>query len=554
MIEDDMDSFMERNLNMQLSTRDVLVPCNLTLSAVKQIEQLFEHLVEFSPSSMQHGSRSPIAVVSSVQTVDAEALKQLISCVSSFFHSPVSGPGSWMDVLISDQTDSNPLKRAMASVTGLNSVFDKRKQGFQALVRLGHILDRIVTETFASSILHEKHKFAQHVSNLRSKILPECASPQIHDGDQDSVNWEVFTLDLLLNRNDLYTRIRRNWKPFPPSFEALQKWFSKFEIMLSCLVMGTESYADIIVDMYRCAPQLLETEALSKRYKERVHMVKDVLGKSLTDLVQDPSELDLPDGVRFIPKALVRLYNDELDLVDLLRDGVWKEVSCSIIDVGLRQFVPACDQFSSKAQAFAQDWRQSGKQFAQNRDAARKGYWGQKVKDAEADYIRVTTAFKKEEEEWRARKDRFDKQVEKFREAKSLFEPLLKTLLTRARMNQNVQELAAAYADIFSRKDVGNLLLNENVSVVQLQSKLTNLIVSAIAKNHSWDDNSLQSVLFTLEFDSGSIENRRFEFILDGACKDSAWNQKTQKFNLPDGIQEHKFTLKMQGTIKIKCR
>ncbi len=40
-VQEDMDTFVEKNLRLQLSAKDVMVPCNLTIRAVKQLEHIF---------------------------------------------------------------------------------------------------------------------------------------------------------------------------------------------------------------------------------------------------------------------------------------------------------------------------------------------------------------------------------------------------------------------------------------------------------------------------------------------------------------------------------
>ena len=137
-----------------------------------------------------------------------------------------------------------------------------------ALQRLQEIIERIITETLASAIVFEPSKFSQHVGTLRFNPLPPDASLQIVG--EERVNWGGFTLELFLNKEDLYKCVVNKWKPVPPGRDKLDQWFGKFQVLVSCLVLGIEKLANTIVDMYRCAPKLLRKENLLLMTSSRV--------------------------------------------------------------------------------------------------------------------------------------------------------------------------------------------------------------------------------------------------------------------------------------------
>lgn len=130
------------------------------------------------------------------------------------------------------------------------------------------------------------------------------------------MNWDVFALDLFLSKEDLCKHVVNKWKPMPPGQDVLAQWFGKFEVSVSCIVLGIEKLLDTIVDTYRrCAPKLSSRENLLMMMKMRVTMTQEVLSMKLTDLSSDPSTLDASDGLKMVPEVLAFLHRDELDLL-----------------------------------------------------------------------------------------------------------------------------------------------------------------------------------------------------------------------------------------------
>jgi len=99
MIETNMDSFVERNLNLQIGTKDVVVPCDLTLRAVKQISQIFRRVV---PVLNYDDVSAVIAVDSGLSGEDLSSMCDLVKSVSALFHAPINGEDSWMHLLVKD--------------------------------------------------------------------------------------------------------------------------------------------------------------------------------------------------------------------------------------------------------------------------------------------------------------------------------------------------------------------------------------------------------------------------------------------------------------------
>ena len=438
MIETDMDSFVERNLNLQIGTKDVVVPCDLTLRAVKQINQIFRRVVQVGDGAQV------IAVASGLCEEDLRSMCGLVESVSALFHAPISGENSWMHLLVKDPS---PLTAALNSLEILMSAdaFDKRDREQAALQRLQEILDRTTTETFASAIVFERSKFSQHVGMLRSNLLPLDASPQIVG--EERVNWDVFTLDLLLNKEDLYKRVVFRWKPVPPARDVLDQWFGKFEVLVSCLVLGTEKLADTIVDIYRCAPRLLRKESLLLMMRERVTMAQEVLSMKLTDFSFDSNTLAAPDGLTMVPKVLECLHRGDLDLIEAMKNDKWGEMRATIAEMSTPDgsFLAACQSFKEDAEKGKENWKHAVTMYVQQREERRQHFYRGKIKEAENRCEELNAQLEREREEWRKKDARFKDQSQAFLDARDVVTPLLTALLVRAYPRPEVQEIVNEY-------------------------------------------------------------------------------------------------------------
>jgi len=481
MIETDMDSFVERNLNLQIGTKDVVVPCDLTLRAVKQINQIFRRVVRVKNDDDSSGV---IAVASGLRGEDLRSLCNLVESVSALFNAPINGEDSWMHLLVKNPS---PLTVALDSLEILMSAdaFVNRDREQTALQRLQEILERTTTETFASAIVFERSKFSQHVGTLRFNLLPLDASPQVVG--EERVNWDVFTLDLFLNKEDLYKRVVNRWKPVPPGRDVLDQWFGKFELLVSCLVLGIEKLADTIVDTYRCAPKLLSKENLLLVMRNCVTMAQDVLSMKLTDFSSDPSTLSAPGGLMMVPAVLECLHRGELDLFEAMKNDKWGETMDTIAGMSSPNgsFLAACNSFKEKAENGKKDWKDAVTLYVMHRDEKRRHYYKGQIEVAQKRCDDLNARFEREEKEWQQKNDIYKHQKADFLSKGEVVKPLLIILLVRAYTQPMVQDLMKEYKDFCSQDRVKASFANGGNKPISLIQNVPYLLrVTATAESN----------------------------------------------------------------------
>jgi len=272
----------------------------------------------------------------------------------------------------------------------------------------------------------------------------------------------VFTLHLFLNKKDLYKLVVDTWKPVPPGRELFDQCFGKFEVLVSCLMLGIEKLADIIVNTYRCAPRLLSKEDLLLMMRTRVIMAQEVLSMKVTDFSADPSTLAAPDGLLMVPDVLGLLNRGEIDLIEAMKNDKWEETMETIAAMCNPDgsFLAACRSFKENAEECKKDWNDAVIVYVKNREDSRRRYYQEKLEDAQKRCDQLNDLFESKQKEWQQKNDDYMRQTKDFQQKMQAVKPLLTILLVRAYTETEVQNLMKDYKIFCTQESVMALFKN----------------------------------------------------------------------------------------------
>lgn len=432
-VEEDMDSFVDKSLGPEVGARALIKPCILYRRAIEQLWMLF-------PVMAHAADNKVVAVEPSVELETWATFKKLIDSLAQFSYLPLGKA-------LAAAGESSPLEAAVFFANDLCIQFPQQDgTAMEALKRLLEILQRAVTETFAGTIFSEQAAFLRKMDKIRkSASLNSGVNVQI-TGEQ-RVNWKVFNLSLFFNPDKLYSDVRSMWKPSPPSEAVMHDWFGKFDVLLSGLVVGTENCADLLVEFFRCAPHRLTSRDALQIFRERLQDVDAVLKISLSELVDD-------SGAFVVPKALCDVYEAEAQLLALLQESVWQDLESVVHKVqsqdSLWSLVDRCRGFAKMTNSIHGTWDASSKSFIDVRYNKNLRWFEAKQSSATARYAELQNQAEKARENWRLQKDRFENELRQFGANRHKFRSLLTDLIIRDGVTQASQRLVASLQEFDS--------------------------------------------------------------------------------------------------------